>query len=310
MKENTKNETVTNQSSNQISELIQELNKSNTFNFLLNLFEKKVHLAMWAIILLVGGVFLALHFVYIRNFPEVEFVSSVALLAIISITSILLMMLFSSMFLTTNFFWNFFLKSKEGEEVVSYLEIQGNKCIEVGYLFFLPSFLGLAITAYAATNIASFSDEGIIYLCVLPVIASPLFGVFLYNFLNYFGRLPRASIKANFKFAVVLALGTASFLVTPILIFVFSFSVFTPEYSKPQTLGDLINGVFFVSAICLLFSSALLVNQASAKLTSSKPAKTILQYIGTGLFILFFCYNFNKQLVYDPTIYIEDLRTS
>ena len=224
-----------------------------------------------------------------------DLASSALILAIIAITSIIFIAGFSALFLITNSFWNLFLESNHGRRVVEYLERQDGKYLEIGYLFFVPSLLGLAILAYTATYIDSYSDNGIFYQCILSAVAPAIFGIFLYNFLSCYGRLPKASLTENLQFGGVLALGTLSYLTTPILVFIFYFSVFTSEYSRPESLGDLINGIFFVSAICLLFSSALLANKASANSDNPNPLNSVLQYAGTGLFILFFVITFTNS---------------
>ncbi|MFQ5674301.1 MAG: hypothetical protein ACE5G1_00265 [bacterium] len=99
-----------------------------SFKWLIEYFQKNPVIMAWQIILVVGGLVLTVHFLYIGFWPDLDFESSLVLLAVVALTGLVILLFFSFYLIFPAFTWSIFLLNSEtGKKIISHLKKQEAK---------------------------------------------------------------------------------------------------------------------------------------------------------------------------------------
>jgi len=91
-------------------------------------FQKNPIIIAWQTILVIGGLVLTVHFIHIGFWPDLDFHSSLVLLAVVALTGLVILLFFSFYLIFPAFIWSIFLlHSKTGKTIISHLKNQQAK---------------------------------------------------------------------------------------------------------------------------------------------------------------------------------------
>jgi len=261
-------------------------------NLLLNLFKSHL-LIIWQAVLFFGGVILAFHFAYIAYFPDLDLPSSVALLALVSLTGLIIAVFIAFLLIFPLFIWQTFVEETgPGERIADELRKRkqpGNIVIlwELGILFALPIALILVILLciLVYSNVASDDFSRSIWIIGLTV----FIGGSAYLAFNKIIKFPKPNKSEIGIYLLFLFISLIVFVPSPLLIYAF----FNSKYSFPDQ--QLSPNVLTITATVL----ALFINttQFISFVSSSKKtlSREISEQISIGLAIFLMVIVFSKS---------------
>jgi hypothetical protein len=265
-------------------------------DFAFALYEKKVHLFFYMIVVVTGVLSITLHFLYNEYFPDLDLIASLTLLLLIAFSSLLLLLILGIALNINPLVWSLFIDTeycREAIKLMSRAEARNARTTKVSnvskiaFLFAIPVFI-LVFLLLIHLTIYIYNQGitgGTAYLMLASAfVCGHLAGVIVYRALRRWHGLSSFGYLGIFVYHLTLFFSLLVSTVTPFLIWV----LYKSQYSI-QTIAEnnIINLVIMIAGTFLVVLS-LNTAQLMASLDSSKSSlgKFFIHFKFSGLVLL------------------------